>query len=239
MQPPEGYPVQSGHVCKLRKSLYGLKQASKQWNQELTSKLLSFGFSQSGHDHCLFIKGADNDFIALLVYVDDILVTSPSDVLIAVVKAYLHNLFTIKDLGLARYFLGLQIAISSAGTSITQTKYIQDILSDTGLLNAKAATTPLPQGIKLNATGGAVLSDLEPYRHLVGHLLYLGFPRPDISYGVQQLSQFLQNPCENHWQAALHVERYLKGTPNHWFIFSFFEFSHGFSLIVMPTGPLA
>ncbi|KAL0434194.1 UNVERIFIED_CONTAM: Retrovirus-related Pol polyprotein from transposon RE1 [Sesamum latifolium] len=66
MQPPEGYLVQSGHVCKLRKSLYSLKQASRQWNQELTSKLLSFGFSQSGHDHCLFVKGAAaTAFIAL------------------------------------------------------------------------------------------------------------------------------------------------------------------------------
>ncbi|KAL0463232.1 UNVERIFIED_CONTAM: Retrovirus-related Pol polyprotein from transposon RE1 [Sesamum latifolium] len=213
MQPPEGYPVLSGHVCKLRKSLYGLKQASRQWNQELTSKLLSFGFSQSRHDHCLFVKGAGNDFIALIVYVDDILVTSPSDVLIAAVKAYLHDLFTIKDLGLACYFLGLQIARLSAGTSLTQTKYVQDILSDTGLLNAKAATTPLPQGIKLTATGGAVLSDPEPYRRLVDRLLYLGFTRPDISYGVQQVSHFLQHPCENHWQTALHVVRYLKGTP--------------------------
>ncbi|KAL0430251.1 UNVERIFIED_CONTAM: Retrovirus-related Pol polyprotein from transposon RE1 [Sesamum radiatum] len=211
---PVAKAVTSGHVCKLRKSLYGLKQASQQWNQELTAKLLSFGFSQSGHDHCLFFKGAGTDFITLLVYVDDILVTSPSDVLIADVKTYLHDLFTIKDLGLARYFLGLQIARSSAWTSLTQTKYIQDILNDTGLLSAKAATMLLPQGIKLTAIGGAVMSDPEPFWRLVGRLLYLGFTRPDISYAVQQLSQFLQRPCETHWQAALHVVRYLKGTPS-------------------------
>ncbi|KAL0373919.1 UNVERIFIED_CONTAM: Retrovirus-related Pol polyprotein from transposon RE1 [Sesamum radiatum] len=108
----------------------------------------------------------------------------------------------------------MYIARSPTGTSLTQAKYVQDILQDTGLQTAKAATTPLPQGIKLCANGGAALSDPEPYRRLVGRLLYLGFTRPDISYGVQQLSQFLQHPCESHWQAALHIVRYLKGTPH-------------------------
>ncbi|KAL0366828.1 UNVERIFIED_CONTAM: Retrovirus-related Pol polyprotein from transposon RE1 [Sesamum radiatum] len=167
---------------------------------------------QSAHDHCLYVKGSGASFIALLVYVDDVLLTSPSCALITEVKTYLDRMFTIKDLGLARYFLGLQIARSASATSITQTKYVTDILQDTGLINAKAATTPLPQGIKLSATGGAVLPNPEPYRRLVGRLLYLGFTRPDISFAVQQLSQFLQRPCESHWQAALHVVRYLKGT---------------------------
>ncbi|KAL0449266.1 UNVERIFIED_CONTAM: Retrovirus-related Pol polyprotein from transposon RE2 [Sesamum latifolium] len=133
---------------------------------------------QSAHDHCLFVRGTGDDFIALLVYVDDVLLTSPSSQLIAEVKKYLDQLFTIKDLGLA----------------------------------PKAATTPLPQGMKLSALGGAALSDLEPYRRLVGRLLYLGFTRPDISFSVQQLSQFLQKPCTDHWNAALHVVQYLKGT---------------------------
>ncbi|KAL0448993.1 UNVERIFIED_CONTAM: Retrovirus-related Pol polyprotein from transposon TNT 1-94 [Sesamum latifolium] len=178
MQPPKGYSVQPSHVCKLLKSLYGLKQASRQWNQEFTSKLLSFGFSQSAHDRCFFVKGSGDDFIAVLVYVDDVLVTSPSSILIAEVKAYLDKLFTMKDLGLASYFLGLQIARSS-GTSLTQAKYIQDILLDIGLQHAKAATTPLPQGTKLCATEGVALSDPKLY---------------------------------SHWQVALHIVRFLKGT---------------------------
>ncbi|KAL0438802.1 UNVERIFIED_CONTAM: Retrovirus-related Pol polyprotein from transposon RE1 [Sesamum latifolium] len=97
-----------------------------------------------------------------------------------------------------------------AGTSLTQAKYVQDTLHETGLQDAKAVTMPLPQGVKL--CGGALLADPEPYQHLVGRLLYLVFTRPNISYGVQQLSQYLQKPCESHWQAALHVVRYLKGT---------------------------
>ncbi|KAL0309706.1 UNVERIFIED_CONTAM: Retrovirus-related Pol polyprotein from transposon TNT 1-94 [Sesamum radiatum] len=146
MTPPEGYTIAPGLVCKLARSIYGLKQASRQWNAELTLKLLEFGFKQSAHDH------------------------SPTLGLIQSVKDYLHSLFTIKDLGEARYFLGLEIARSSDGLYVAQNK-------------------------------------------LVGRLLYLGFTRPDISHSVQQLSQFLTRPCEEHWRAAVHVVRYLKGTP--------------------------
>ncbi|KAL0411138.1 UNVERIFIED_CONTAM: Retrovirus-related Pol polyprotein from transposon RE2, partial [Sesamum latifolium] len=166
-----------------------------------------YGFTQSCHDHCLFSVGSDYQFIALLVYVDDVLVVSPSLDLIASVKQYLHRLFTIKDLEIARYFLGLQIARSEVGISLTQSKYIHDILTDTGLLSAKSVTSPLPQGVKLCSTSGSLLPDPE----LIGRLLYLGFTCPDISYGVQQLSQYLLHPCQNHWNAALHLLRYLGG----------------------------
>ncbi|KAL0371332.1 UNVERIFIED_CONTAM: Retrovirus-related Pol polyprotein from transposon RE1 [Sesamum angustifolium] len=134
----------TGHVCKLKRSLYGLKQASRQWNQEFTSQLVAFGFTQSSHDHCLFFMGSEDTFVAMLIYVDDVLITSPSVSLLTDVKSYLDGLFTIKDLGVARYFLGLQIARSPTGTSVTQTKYINDIVRDTGLMHAKSVTTPFP-----------------------------------------------------------------------------------------------
>ncbi|KAL0462387.1 UNVERIFIED_CONTAM: Retrovirus-related Pol polyprotein from transposon TNT 1-94 [Sesamum latifolium] len=104
MLPPEGYLcAQPGQVCWLKRSLYGLKQACRQWNIELTSKLESHDFTLSPHDH--FTKGTS--FLALLVYVDDILITEPSLACIQEVKTYLDRLFTIKDLGFAKYFLGL------------------------------------------------------------------------------------------------------------------------------------
>ncbi|KAL0427970.1 UNVERIFIED_CONTAM: hypothetical protein Slati_2971800 [Sesamum latifolium] len=106
------------------------------------------------------------------------LVVSPSLQLVTSVKQYLDTLFTIKDLGVARYFLGLQISRSNEGLSLTEMKYIHDILSDPGMLSAKSATTPLPQGVKLFAEAGSLLPDPEPYRRLVGRLLYLGFTRP-------------------------------------------------------------
>ncbi|KAL0377966.1 UNVERIFIED_CONTAM: Retrovirus-related Pol polyprotein from transposon RE2 [Sesamum radiatum] len=159
MQPPEGYEVPTGHVCRLKRSLYGFKQASRQWNQEFTEKLQAYGFIQSSHDYCLFIKVTPLGLFALLVYVDDVLV------------------------------------------------------ADTGLSNAKAATTPLPPGIKFSTTAENQLLNPESYRRLIGRLLYLSFSRPDISHATQQLSQYMQTPCQQHWNAALHLVKYLKGTP--------------------------
>ncbi|KAL2237379.1 UNVERIFIED_CONTAM: Retrovirus-related Pol polyprotein from transposon RE1 [Sesamum indicum] len=211
MLPPDGYSVPTGQVCKLKRSLYGLKQTSRQWNHEFTTKLLAYGFLQSPNDHCLFSKSVGSDKIFLLVYVDDVLISSSADHLIQPVKNYLHGLFTIKDLGQAHYFLGLEIARSSNGISVTQQKYIHDIIHDAGLDNAKAVHTPLPAGLKLSACG-TPLDDPEPYRRLIGRLLYLGFTRPDVSYGAQQLSQFIHRPCQEHMTAALHLVKYLKGS---------------------------
>ncbi|KAL0398527.1 UNVERIFIED_CONTAM: Retrovirus-related Pol polyprotein from transposon TNT 1-94 [Sesamum radiatum] len=149
MLPPDGYSVPAGKVCKLRRSLYGLKQASRQWNRELTDKLLGYGFSQSPHDHCLFTKNTDTGLLILLVYVDDVLLTGPSISQINAAKEFLDSEFTIKNLGPAKYFLGLEIARSTAGTSVTQHKYIRDILKDTGLATCKPTSTPLPLGLKL------------------------------------------------------------------------------------------
>ncbi|KAL0453131.1 UNVERIFIED_CONTAM: Retrovirus-related Pol polyprotein from transposon RE1 [Sesamum latifolium] len=213
MHAPDGYEVQSGMACKLKRSLYGLKQASRQWNLELTSKLLTHGFSQSSNDHCLFTKNTTHSLLALLVYVDDVLITCASEIEIPQVKAFLNDAFTIKDLGPAKYFLGLEIARSPSGTSITQHKFVRDIICDAGLLSTHSATTPLPQGLKLSSHTSSLLSDQEKYHRLVGRLLYLSFTRPDISFGVQQLSQFVHSPRAIHMEAALHLVRYLKSCP--------------------------
>ncbi|KAL0391906.1 UNVERIFIED_CONTAM: Retrovirus-related Pol polyprotein from transposon RE1 [Sesamum radiatum] len=215
MLPPEGYlRARPGQVCRLKRSLYGLKQASRQWNIELTSKLESHGFTRSPHDHCFFTKGNGPSFLALLVYVDDILITGPSLSYIQEIKTYLNRLFTIKDLGFAKYFLGLELSRSPHGTYVNQAKYLHDILVDCKMLDARATATPLPPGIKFDNSTGALLSSPDRYRRIVGRLLYLGFSRPDISFAVQQLSQFLQHPRVPHWDAAIYLLRYLKGTPN-------------------------
>ncbi|KAK4402748.1 Retrovirus-related Pol polyprotein from transposon RE2 [Sesamum angolense] len=184
MQPPEGYPVPSGHVCKLKKSLYGLKQASRQWNYEFTTKwsfLVLFNLRMT----------IDAGFVALLVYVDDILIAGPSSALIAEVKQYLDQLFTVKDLGVAKFFLGIEIARSPQGMALTQLEYTREILADTGMTNSRAATTPLPTGVKFTQEAGKPLHNAEVYRRLIGRLLYLGFTRPDISHATQQFGIFL------------------------------------------------
>lgn len=116
--------------------------------------------------------------------------------------------------GYAKYFLGLEIARSDQGTFLSQRKYILDILEDTGLTGCKPAPTPLPQGIKLSNKVGTPLLDAEKYRRLVGRILYLNFPRPDVTFAVQQLSQFINAPYSSHWDAVTHVLRYLKGCPS-------------------------
>ncbi|KAL0355625.1 UNVERIFIED_CONTAM: Retrovirus-related Pol polyprotein from transposon RE2 [Sesamum radiatum] len=102
---------------------------------------------------------------------------------------------------------------SAQGLILTQTKYIKDLVSDTGLSNARATTTSLPTGIKFSADAGNPIAEPEVDRRLVGRLLYLGYSKPDISHASQQLSQFLQTPCQQHWDAAMHLVKYLKGTP--------------------------
>ncbi|KAK4411591.1 Retrovirus-related Pol polyprotein from transposon RE2 [Sesamum angolense] len=198
MDPPEGYNVEPGFVCKLERSLYGLKQASRQWNLEFTHKLEQYGFVQSANDHCLFTMHTNLGQLFLLVYVDDILITGPSLSDIESVKSYLHSLFTIKDIG---HFY----SISSS--------------------------------LKLTTDSGAQLQNPDMYRRLVGHLLYLGFTRPDISHFVQQLSQYLSHPCDMHWTAALHVVRYLKATLRKVF-FSLLLITSSSRPSVMLIGPL-
>ncbi|XP_020551670.1 uncharacterized protein LOC110012416 [Sesamum indicum] len=172
-----------------------------------------FGFNQCAHDHYLFFLWTDHGLVSLLVYVDDILLAGACVEPLQKVKAYLHHLFTIRDMGDAHYFLGLEIARKPDGIYLAQTKYILDIIADTGMKEAKSIATPFPAGLKLNSNTGDLLQAPDSYRRLIGRLLYLCFKQPDISYSVQQLSQYLNHPCDTHWNAALHVVRYLKGCP--------------------------
>ncbi|CAM8969964.1 unnamed protein product [Rhodiola kirilowii] len=215
MKVPEGYSKASPHqVCKLKRSLYGLKQASRQWNHELSSFLVSLGYKQSINDYSLFTKAKGSTFTVLLVYVDDIILTGDDQEEMNVVKQALHDKFTIKDLGEARYFLGIEICRSHTGTFFSQKKYISDILKSTHMQDAKVAHFPLPTGLKLSVDVGDLMVDSEQYRRMIGRLLYLGLTRPDISYAVQHLSQFVAQPRQPHFMAAHHLLRYLKGTIN-------------------------
>jgi len=126
----------------------------------------------------------------------------------------LHSAYTVKDLGLARYFLRIEISRSHTGAFFNQRTYILDILSDVGLTGAKPTKFPLQQGLHVSTITGPSFSNPELYKRLVGRLLYLTLTMPDISYAVQHLSQFLQQPTQAHYQAAPHVLRYLKGTTN-------------------------
>ena len=204
---------QTSKVCRLKKLLYGLKQASRQWNSRLTSTLLSQGFVQSKSDYSLFVRNDASGFLALLVYVDDILLTGDSLAGINSLKKFLHQQFRIKDLGAAKYFLGLEIARNASGLHVCQRKYVLDLLSETGFLSCKPIATPMDSSKKISANDSALLIDITDYRSLVGKLIYLTHTRPDISFVVQQLSQYLDKPTVNHLHAAHRVLRYLKSSP--------------------------
>lgn len=215
MSLPQGYKGEhSGKVCKLIKSLYGLKQTSREWNTEFCKCLFANRFTQSTADPCLFFKGEGATYISLIVYVDDVLVVSPSLHLIQELKTLLHEAFTIKDLQEAKYFLGMEIIRTSSGTSLNQRKYILDILSAAGMIGCKSTATPLPTGVVLHMKLGTLMMDPEKYRKLVGQLIYLNLSRPDITHAVQQLSQYMHVPHTGHWDSAVHVLKYLKGCPS-------------------------
>jgi hypothetical protein len=214
MSIPEGVQGNKDkQVCKLMKSLYGLKQASRKWYEKLTSLLISEGYTQSTADYSLFILSKPSQFTALLVYVDDIILAGNDLQEFTRIKTILDTNFKIKDLGILKYFIGLEVAQSKTGINITQRKYCLDLLKDFGLLGSKPAITPLDPSIKLHQNNGELYDDISSYRRLIGKLLYLTNTRPYISLATQQLSQFLHKTTMVHYKAACRVVRYLKQNP--------------------------
>ena len=123
----------------------------------------------------------------------------------------MHNCFCINDLGPLKYFLGIEVAHSSRGLFLSQRKYALEIVDECGLLGSKPANFPMETNHKLGLATGKLLADPTQYQCLVGRLIYLTVTRPELSYSVYILSQFMQNPMEEHMEAAKRVLRYLKG----------------------------
>ena len=206
MKLPPGLIVDNPNlVCRLQRSLYGLKQANRQWFTRLSSFLLSQGFHQSLTDHSLFLySDNDNDITDILVYVDDIILTGNNLETIAYVTKLLDQTFSINDLGIMKFFLGLEVARSSHGIHLCQRKYVLDILSDFGMLGSHPTSTHMDYSTRLSASMGTPLSETSAssYRRLIAQLIYLTNTRPDIAHAVQQLNQYMANPTSTHSQAA-------------------------------------
>lgn len=170
-------------------------------------------------DYSLFTHTIGSSFTAIVVYVDDILVTGNDVAQVQLVKNLLDNKFSIKDLGEIKYYLGSEVV--ETGIFFSHRKFILDLLKSTNLLDAKPLTIPLDQHTKLhdNALSGELLPNPSVYRSWVGKLLYLTLSRPDISYSVQLLSKFMQNPRQKHLVAATRVLRYLKCTAGQGLLF--------------------
>ena len=134
----------------MNKSLYGLKQASRQWNAKFCSVIKHHGFKQSKADYFLCTKKFNNSFIALVVYVDDILIASNNVQVVEELKTSLDQHFKLKNLGGLKYFLGLEIARSDKGITLCQRKYDLEVLKDAGMSACKPSKVPMEQNLKLS-----------------------------------------------------------------------------------------
>lgn len=186
-------------VFRLKKSIYGLKQASRQWFLKFSSALLRLGFVTGTSDHTLFLKTFDDGhFLAVLVYVDDIIVAGSND---QNSRQLIHDLsqqFKLRDLGGLKYFLGLEIARTSQGISLCQRIYALEILTATGMLGCKPVSTPMVPNLHLALKDGDLIDEPERYRSLVGRLMYLTITRPYITYAVNDMPILL---CALHYSS--------------------------------------
>ena len=206
-------------MCQLHKSLYGLKQASQQWFSKFSEAIRVAGYVQSRADYSLFTRIQGKSFTALLIYVDDILITGNDSVSIAAIKKFLHSQFRLKDHGDLKYFIGIKVSSSKNGIFISQRKYALEIIKDKGLLGATPIDTLMERGLKL-FNKSDLLKDSDHYRRLVGRLRYLIVSRSDITYSMHVLSRFMHQPRKLHMEATIRIVRYLKNALGQGLFFS-------------------
>ena len=183
-QPPGFIHNDSSLVCHLKKSLYGLKQAPRAWYAKMDSFLLATSFSRCHSDNTVYTKRVDGQLIILVLYVDDLILTSSDPNLTNHVKSNLKNKFDMIDLGYLHYFLGLHILRSKEGISLSQSKYACDLLRRFHMEDCKPTPSPFQFGVKLSLTCTSPEVDATLYHQLVGSLLYLTHSCPDISFVV-------------------------------------------------------
>ena len=206
---PPGFPHR---VCRLRRALYGLKQAPRAWFAKFSSTISQHGFSGSSFDTTLFLRWFNHDITILLLYVDDIIITGDDMQGIQDLKHFLGRQFKMKELGPLNYFLGLEVSSFADDYYLTQAKSTFDLISRASITDSKIVDTPIEYNRRLNSYDGESLSDATLYRQLVGSLIYPTVTRPDISYVVHVVSQFMTAHRSSHYVVVLRILRYLKDT---------------------------
>ena len=208
--------VAKGLVCKLKRSLYGLKQSPRCWNSTLDEFLKQLGFVQSTSDPCIYV--ASDGELMVGVYVDDIVIGGKSEKKTKEFKLALGEKFDVKDLGRLHYFLGVKIAEDAISGDVWmgQPAYVGKVLNKFGMKDAKSVATPVDASTRLiKAEGGEEEVDQSLYQSAVGSLLYLsGGTRPDITFTVCSVAKFCSQPTKCHWTAVKRIFRYLKGAPD-------------------------
>ena len=223
MDQPQGF-VQKGHenlVCKLKKSLYGLKQSPRAWYEKIHHFFAKEGFNRSHADHSLYIKQTSTYLLIVLIYVDDLILLSSDMSVMQGLKQRLEGEFDMSDLGELHFFLNVEMERSRAHRTVTlhQGNYIEEVLERFGMADCKPIGTPLDakaQLVKLSEEEyDQHLHEMQgiPYKEVVGSLMYaMVATRPDLAFGVSMVSQFMSKPGPLHWAAVKRILRYLKGT---------------------------
>jgi hypothetical protein len=209
---PEGFivPGKENFVCKLKKSLYGLKQSPRQWYKKFDSFMIANGFKRSLYDSCVYIKFVDGSPIYLLLYVDDMLIAAKSKIDIVNLKAQLSSEFEMKDLGAAKKILGMEITRDrkSGLLFLSQHGYTQKV-HHFNMHDSKPVSTLIAPHFKLSSSQSpSTDSEFEymskvPYSSVVGSLMYaMVCSRPDLSYAMSLVSRYMANPSKEHWNAV-------------------------------------
>lgn len=216
MEQPEGFvlPGNEKKVCKLVKSLYGLKQSPKQWHGKFDSVILAHGFKHNNADKCIYSKFTDDFGVIICLYVDDLLIFGTNMQGVSDTKKYLTSQFKMKDLGEVDTILGIKVKKNSGGFSLCQSQYIEKVLLKFNHLKFKEANTPYDSSIKLLENSGRAVAQLE-YASAIGSLMYVVHcTRPDIAFAVCKMSRYTSNPSTEHWKAIGRILGYLKRTIN-------------------------
>lgn len=215
VEQPEGYEIKGaeGKVYRLKKALYGLKQAPRAWFSKIEAFFLEEKFEKCVSEPTLFVKNGENgDILIVSLYVDDLIFTGNNDDMFKTFKQSMMQKFEMSDLGVMKYFLGVEVKQGPAGIFISQMKYVKEILERFGMQHCNSVKNPIVPGCKLTKDEGGMKVDASVYKQKVGSLMYLTATRPDIMYVVSLLSRFIESPTEQHNSVMKRVFRYLQGT---------------------------
>jgi hypothetical protein len=212
MEQPEGFKLSDNpdFVCKLKKALYGLKQAPRAWYHRLDTYLQDKGFKRGTIDNNLYIKIEGNDFLIVLVYVDEIIFICNKDSLVQRFSSAMESEFEMSMICELSFFLGLQITQRYEGMFIFQEKYLREMLKRFQMEDSKPVGTPMVTVCKLRKDDDSPDVDQSSYRSMIGNLLYITTSHLDIMYVVGMVARYQSAPKQSHFLAVKRIFTYLK-----------------------------
>ena len=206
-------------VYRLHKALYGLRQAPRAWNAKLDASLTSLGFTRSITEHGVYARGTVDAQLIVGVYVDDLVIAGAEQQEVHRFKQEMKELFSMSDLGLLRYYLGLEVKQDRGRTTISQAAYASKLLEKAGMAGCNPVRAPMEARCQLSKDSKEEPVDATFYRSIIGSLRYLVHTRADITFAVGFLGRFMEAPTSDHLAAVKHLLRYIAGTLNHGLVY--------------------